>query len=622
MVAASVTLALILGAAFTVLLFAITGLRASTELGRATQEELAAVDALERLAVDLETGLRGFVITREQRFLEPWADARSQFPATADRLRRLAAGESLDAAQTQRIIQAVDDYIRTYGEPLIASVRANAPSARSVDSTDEGKERTDALRASFTRLKQVGRERLAAREAEARRDARRATVAAIIGVGGSLLLIWLFTGYLSRVIVRPVLRVASAAGKLAGGDLSVRLSDAGVGEIGELERAFNRMGDSLEANQEQLQRLADEQAALRRVATLVAQAAPSAEILAAVAAEVRRLFAADSAAIARREDGGRVVIVAVDPNTGDVPVGVPLPLSEGTSIATVLRTAQPVRTDEYADVSGPLGDTIDRLGLRSSVGCPILVEDRLWGALAAGSRGDPLGPETELRLTSFTELVATSIANAENRSALAASRARVVAAADDTRRRIERDLHDGAQQRLVHMIIALKWAQRALEHERDDADELVREALAQAEQTQVELRELAHGILPSALTRGGLRAGVDTVVSRTSLRVTRDVTDQRFPPTVEATAYFVISESLTNVVKHSGAEDAQVTVAVDGDTLRIEVRDSGVGGAQFAGGTGLIGLQDRVAALDGRLHVTSPPDGGTVVLALLPITEA
>jgi signal transduction histidine kinase len=622
MVVASAALALILGAAFTVLLFAITSLSASTELGRATQEELAAVDALERLTVDLETGLRGFVITREERFLEPWADARSRFRATAEQLQRLAADESLDAAQTQRIVHATDEYIRAYGEPLIAAVRADAAGARSVESTDEGKERTDALRASFTRLKQVGRERLAAREAEARGDARRATVVAVIGVGGSLLLIWLFTRYLSRVIVRPVLRVASAAGRLAGGDLGVRLADAGVGEIGELERAFNRMGDSLEADHEQVQRLADEQAALRRVATLVAQAAPSSEILAAVAAEVRRLFAADSVAIARREAGGRVVMVAVDPNTDDMPVGVPLPLGEGTSIAKVLRTARPVRTDEYADVSGPLGDAIDRLGLRSSVGCPILVEDRLWGALAAGSRREPLGSETELRLTSFTELVATSIANAEHRSALAASRARVVAAADDTRRRIGRDLHDGAQQRLVHLIIVLKLAQRVLRHEREQADELVREALTQAEQTQVELRELAHGILPSALTRSGLRASVDTILSRTSLRVTQDVTDRRFSPAIEATAYFVISESLTNVVKHAQADDAHVTVAVDGETLRIEVRDSGMGGAQFAGGTGLIGLQDRVAAVDGRLHLTSPPGGGTVVLALLPISKA
>jgi signal transduction histidine kinase len=621
MVVASAVLALIVGAAFTVLLIAITGLRASTELGRETQDELAAIDALERLAVDLETGLRGYVITRERRFLEPWEDGRTALPATAARLRRLAAGEPGDVARTERIVQAINDYIRDYGEPLIDVVRRD-PAARDVEGTDEGKQRTDALRASFNRLKQVGRERLAAREANAERDARRATVAAVIGAGGSLLLICLFTGYLSRVIVRPVRRVAGAAGRLAGGDLGVRLSEAGVGEIGELERAFNRMGSALEVSQEQLQRLADEQAALRRVATLVAQAVPPADIFTAVAVEVRGLFAADSVAIARFEDDGVVVLVAADPSTADVPVGVPLPRGEGTSIATVLTTARPVRTDAYAHPSGPLADVIDRLGLRSSVGCPILVDDRLWGALAAGSRGEPLGPETESRLTNFTELVATAIANTEGRSALAASRARVVAAADDTRRRIERDLHDGAQQRLVHTIITLKWAQRALETGREDADDMVREALTQAEQTLVELRELAHGILPSVLTRNGLQAGVDTIVSRTPLRVTAEVTDQRLAPTLEATAFFVISEALTNVVKHSGTDHAEVKVVVDDGTLRIEVRDAGAGGAHFAGGTGLIGLQDRVAALDGRLHVTSPAAGGTVVVALLPVPDA
>jgi signal transduction histidine kinase len=621
MVVASAVLALIVGAAFTVLLIAITGLRASTELGRETQEELAAVDAFERLVVDLETGLRGYVITREQRFLEPWDDGRTQLPAVAARLRRLAAGDSSDVARAERIDQATNDYIREYGEPLIAVVRRDDPSARSVESTDDGKQRTDALRASFNRLKEVGRERLATREAEAERDARRATVAAIIGVAGSFLLIAVFTGYLSRVIVRPIRRVAGAAGRLAGGDLGVRLSEAGVGEIGELERAFNRMGSSLEGSQEQLQRLADEHAALRRVATLVAQAVPPAEIFAAVAIEVRGLFAADSVAIARFADDGAVVIVAADP-TADVPIGVPLSVGEGSSISSVLKTVRPVRTDEYAHTSGQLADVIDRLALRSSVGCPIVVEDRLWGALAAGSRGEPLGPESELRLTKFTGLVATAIANAESRSALAASRARVVAAADDTRRRIERDLHDGAQQRLVHTIITLKWAQRALGGRREDADELVGEALTQAEQAQAELRELAHGILPSVLTRSGLQAGVDTMLSHTPLRVTTEVTDQRFLPAVEATAYFVISEALTNVVKHSGADHAEVTVVADDGTLRIEVRDAGVGGAHFEDGTGLIGLQDRVAALDGRLQVTSPAAGGTVVVALLPVADA
>jgi signal transduction histidine kinase len=217
--------------------------------------------------------------------------------------------------------------------------------------------------------------------------------------------------------------------------------------------------------------------------------------------------------------------------------------------------------------------------------------------------------------------VATAIANAESRAALAASRARIVAAADDSRRRIERDLHDGAQQRLVHAVIVLKLAQRAISNADAEAGELVAEALQHAEEANAELRELAHGILPAALTRGGLRAGVDGLVSRVSVPVTADVAADALPAGVAATAYFVISEALTNVVKHAHATSARVTARVEGGELRVEVCDDGVGGARGGPGTGLGGLEDRVTALDGSLILESPPRGGTRVCALLPISE-
>ena len=619
MIVASAALAVIVGAAFGALLFAITSLRDSTDLGHQTQEELAATDALEQLVIDLETGLRGFVITREGRFLEPWNAARANLPGMAARLERLAADEPVDRAAIQRIVQAARSYIVDYGVGLVAAVRRGGPSVHTVRSTDEGKQRIDALRASVSGLKQIVRERLSAREAEAERDARRATIAAAIGLAGSMLLILIFTGYLSRVIVAPIRRVARVAGRLAAGELTVRLPDEGVGEIGELERAFNRMGSSLEAGRDELRHLAAEQAALRRVATLVAQAGAPTEIFSAVAAEVRTLFAADTAAIARVEPDGTALLVAVDPRSDDVPTGTPVALGGGTSIAEVLRTARPVRIDDYSGASGPLAEASRQLRLRSAVGCPIVVEDRLWGALVAGTSGDPLAADTEARLDSFTELVATAIANTESRSELVASRARIVAAADETRHRIQRDLHDAAQQRLVHTIVTLKIALQGLESGDAEARQLVREALEHAEQTNVELRELAHGILPSALRLSGLHAGVESILSRTTLPVTADVTRQRFPPAVEATAYFVISEALTNVVKHSGADRAEVRVAAEDGTLRVEVRDSGSGGVKLGEGTGLIGLHDRVAALDGRLQVASPPGGGTCIVALLPV---
>jgi len=208
---------------------------------------------------------------------------------------------------------------------------------------------------------------------------------------------------------------------------------------------------------------------------------------------------------------------------------------------------------------------------------------------------------------------------AELRRSEAESRRRVVAAADEERRRVVRDLHDGAQQRLVHTVITLKLARRA-QRERDAAAEaLIGEALEHAERATAELRELVHGILPSVLTRGGLRAGVESLLSRVPVPVSVDVTADRIPPAIEATAYFIVAEALTNVVKHSGASRAQVRAWTDRDVLRVEVTDDGAGGARLEGGTGLLGLADRVAAFDGRLRVESPRGGGTLIAATLPL---
>jgi signal transduction histidine kinase len=197
-------------------------------------------------------------------------------------------------------------------------------------------------------------------------------------------------------------------------------------------------------------------------------------------------------------------------------------------------------------------------------------------------------------------------------------RARLLAAADDARRRVARDLHDGAQQRLVNTIITLKLAQQALDAGQADAASLVSEALAQAEEANVELRELAHGVLPVALTRGGLRAGVESLVARIPTPVSLYVTDERFPPGVEASAYFVVAEALTNVAKHARARRAEVAARVEHGTLRVRVRDDGVGGARPEG-SGLVGLGDRLAAVDGRFRVESPPGGGTLVTAEIPL---
>jgi signal transduction histidine kinase len=236
----------------------------------------------------------------------------------------------------------------------------------------------------------------------------------------------------------------------------------------------------------------------------------------------------------------------------------------------------------------------------------------------ATSRAEPLPADTDEHFAAFTDLVATAIANAEAQTEVAASRARIVAATDEERRRVVRDLHDGAQQRLVHTVVTLKLTQQAVHNGEQDVPALVGEALDNAQQAMAELRELAHGILPVALTQGGLRAGVDALASRMPVPIEIDVTVGRLPAAIEATAYFVVAEALTNVAKHADARHAEVSARIEHGTLVVHVRDDGVGGARPDGG-GLIGLVDRLAAVDGELRVDSPADSGTLVAAAIPL---
>jgi signal transduction histidine kinase len=372
-----------------------------------------------------------------------------------------------------------------------------------------------------------------------------------------------------------------------------------------------------------LARLAEEQASLRRVATLVARGAPPDELFAAVVEEVGRVLPVGVVAMARYEPDGTITVVAVsDSVAASFPVGSNWPLG-GENVSTIVaHTGHPARLDSYADDSAPLTTAIRERGLRSSVGTPVVVEGRVWGVMTASSMDDPLPADTEERLASFTEHVATAISNAEARAEVAASRTRIVTAADEERRRVVRDLHDGAQQRLVHTVVTLKLAQRAL-HDEDGENlpALLTEAVDTAEQATVELRALVHGILPAALTRGGLGAGVEAVASRMPVPVELEVSVGRLPTAIEATAYFVVAEALTNVAKHARAGHAQVRAQIEDGKLLLEVRDDGVGGAR-TDGSGFIGLADRLAALDGELAVESPAGGGTLVAAAIPLSDS
>jgi signal transduction histidine kinase len=454
MLIASGLLALLIGAAFAVLLSSVADLRALEGRARRSEEVLGVANLLERLVVDLETAQRGFVITRKERFLEPWRRTQVVFPREAATLERLVGNDPEQQERVRRITRAVASYLRDYSIPLVATARRDPAAARTVAATDEGRQRIDAIRTEFDRFLAAERDLAAARERRSDAAAERAIAAAAIGLGGSILLVAVFAGYLTRAIAQPVRRVAAMADRLAGGDLGVRMPERGVGEIGVLERSFNTMAGSLEQSREEL----------------------------------------------------------------------------------------------------------------------------------------------------------------------AASRARIVAAADQARRRIERDLHDGTQQRLVSLVLDLRAAEAAVPPERPE----LRTQLAQVADGLTgaleELRELSRGIHPAILSEGGLPPALKALARRSAVPVELEVDVQaRLPEPVEAAAYYVVSEALANAAKHARASVAQVQAQARDGRLRLSVRDDGVGGATPGGGSGLIGLADRVEALGGTIKVHSPAGQGTSLQVELPI---
>jgi signal transduction histidine kinase len=456
MLIASGLLALLIGAAFAVLLSSVTDLRAMERRARRSEEVLEVANLLERQVVDLETGQRGFVITRQERFLEPWRRAQAALPAEAATLERLAGTDPEQQARARRIAQAVTSYLRDYSIPLVAVARRDPVAAQTVAATAEGRRRMDAIRAEFNHFLATEHGLAAARERGSDDAAARAIAAAAVGLGGSILLIVVFAGYLTQAVVQPVRRAAAMADRLAGGDLAVRMPERGVGELGVLERSFNTMAGSLQQSREEL----------------------------------------------------------------------------------------------------------------------------------------------------------------------AASRARIVTAGDQARRRIERDLHDGTQQRLVSLVLDLRAAEASVPPERPELRaqlSRVADGLAGALE---ELRELSRGIHPAILSEGGLGPALKALARRSAVPVELEVDVQtRLPEPVEVAAYYVVSEALANAAKYARASVAQVEAQARDGLLTLSVRDDGVGGAALGGGSGLVGLADRVEALGGTIRLHSPAGQGTSLQIDLPIEE-
>ncbi|UBU18269.1 CHASE3 domain-containing protein [Nonomuraea gerenzanensis] len=445
-IAASGLLALLIGVAFAVLMWAIADANSSTSARRASRSALVEAGNLEQLVLDLETGQRGFVITKREEFLEPWQRARREFPEQERRFTETATSPS-QRRIAEQIRQGVDSLVNDYSVPLVEAVRRRDATASGLAATAEGKRRVDALRARFDQYTADERAELAAREDAAGSNARRAVIAAGAGLAATTALVAGFTVLQHRAVVRPVRGVAAAAGRLAGGDLGVRIAPSKVAEIGALGTSFNTMAASLQD-----------------------------------------------------------------------------------------------------------------------------------------------------------------------------SRRRIMESVEAVHRRTARDLHDGAQQRLVSLMIGLRLARELVPETEPAATELMDQSIAHAQEAIDELRELARGIYPLVLTVKGLEAAVRELASRCPVPTVVDSDlDRRIGGAVESNAYFVVAEAVTNAVKHAQASQIDISLEL-GEALRIRVADDGVGGVGAgAAGSGLTGLADRVAAFDGTLTIESPPGGGTTILARIPV---
>ncbi|MGW6200770.1 GAF domain-containing sensor histidine kinase [Kribbella sp. NPDC055110] len=365
--------------------------------------------------------------------------------------------------------------------------------------------------------------------------------------------------------------------------------------------------------------MADTQASLRRLALLVAAGESPAVVFGAVTEEVTRHFGGDTARMIRFERDGTATLVASDGTTGPhVRIGEPWEGYPPTGLtATVLRTGRPARVDDYAAVPG--GEPYLREGLRAAVAMPVHVDGRVWGLIALGSRHGPLPAGAEDRLTDFTNLVAMAVANAQSRAEVMTSRARLVTASDDARRRIERNLHDGAQQRLVSLALGLRSAATGFTGSEETRAEIEQIATDLVEVID-ELREISRGIHPAILSESGLGAALRALARRSVVEVQLEARiARRLPEVVEVAAYYVVSEMLANAAKHAQATVVQVRAEVSDSRLLLVVRDDGIGGADPALGSGLVGLKDRLDALGGSFVVNSPPGGGTTATCELPI---
>jgi signal transduction histidine kinase len=371
------------------------------------------------------------------------------------------------------------------------------------------------------------------------------------------------------------------------------------------------------------ERTANQQVALRRLATLVAQEAPPERIFGSVAREIGQVLEIPQVAVMRYEPGGTACNVGVwnASSTATLPLGAKYPLERGSVAELVVRTGKAGRVGPATADGGPLLTEMRKMGVESSVGCPVTVGRLLWGVVIVVSTSGPLPDDVETRACDFIDLLVTAILNAESRAELEASRSRVVAAADATRRLIEHDLHDGVQQHLAALMLELRAMTAVPPTRPDDVKRVLGRTVRALDEALEDLRGLARGLHPALLSRQGLEPAIRALARCSPIPVELNIRTGRITERSEVTAYHVVSEALTNVARHARTSVVHVDLTVEGSAIRLSIRDDGTGGADTARGSGLLGIRDRVEAIGGRLEINSPADGGTSLYAEIPVTD-
>jgi PAS domain S-box-containing protein len=376
----------------------------------------------------------------------------------------------------------------------------------------------------------------------------------------------------------------------------------------------------LAASEARARALANEQAALRRVATLVAQGVSPDELFSAVAHEVAGIIDIPVVAVNRYEADGSFTILGIAGET-NFTVGSRWPVEEEGIAGMILATGRPSRMDDYSTMRGQLGEALRDDLVVSTLGVPVVVEGSIWGfMIAAAKPGRPIPADTEERLARFTELVATAVSNATTRSELIASRARIVAAGDEAKRRIERNLHDGTQQRLIALGLDVQIVRDSIPADRQDAQSGLERIRDDLEAVLEDVRELSHGLHPALLSQAGLGRSVQALARKSPIPVKLDISvSERPSESTETAVYYVISEALANAAKHARASEISVLLTTSRSEIRATIEDDGSGGAEASAGSGLVGLIDRVEALGGRFALDSPPGHGTKISIEMPL---